>query len=252
MPATDPSTPPSEHGAPSPSGGSTAADLQADRDVAVGHGADRGERVGGTSRRDRQRRLPLGLLAATSAASLLVALLVANLAVGDDGDGGEVLDVSDLVQGGADGDLRGPAIVDPASVEPGDLAPTETFALLDGGTGSMSDFRGTPVLVNFYASWCVPCRAEMPAVQQVHDEAADDLVVVGFNVAENTEVARAFAEEVGVDYPLATDPRSAFLHAFGGSTLPYTAVVDADGVLVRERSGVLDLQELRDMVDEVS
>jgi len=115
----------------------------------------------------------------------------------------------------------------------GPLAPSYTLVTLDGDTIRSADLTGKVVVVNFWASWCIPCRLEMPSLEKLHERhAGDDLVVLGFDtdVGNDTGV-RAFLADRGVTYPVgrATTSQRA---AFGGIPgIPTTFIVDRSGVI---------------------
>lgn len=111
-------------------------------------------------------------------------------------------------------------------------APDFALATADGGTLQLSDLRGQVVLLNFWATWCPPCKAEMPDLNALHLEhgAARRFAVVGVNVQESAEQVRAFAEPRELAFPLALDTRgdvSTGLYAVRG--LPVTYIIDRDG-----------------------
>ena len=83
-------------------------------------------------------------------------------------------------------------------------APDFELELLDGGTISSEDLAGKPVVLNFWASWCIPCREEMPAFERMWKRYEDDgLMIVGVNVQDSAVAAREFVNEIGVTYPIA-------------------------------------------------
>jgi thiol-disulfide isomerase/thioredoxin len=108
--------------------------------------------------------------------------------------------------------------------------PTATafdLPLLSGsGSIASADLQGKPAILNFWASWCVPCKEEMPAFQRVWERYQDRVTIVGVNVQDSAVAAREFAKQVGVTYPLVTDPGgdlSDHLHVVG---LPQTFFLD--------------------------
>lgn len=149
--------------------------------------------------------------------------------------------------GGADGGGYGivalPTGTNPTGRSPGtdegDAAPDFLLETIDGGTLRLSDLRGSPVLVNFWASWCTPCRQEMPEIVRAYDARRDEgLVVVGVNLQENTGQVRSFAEDFGMEFPVVIDRTGQVAEAWriGGPIqgIPSTYFLDADGV-VRKR-----------------
>ncbi|MDA0351056.1 MAG: TlpA disulfide reductase family protein [Chloroflexi bacterium] len=124
------------------------------------------------------------------------------------------------------------------AVEVGEPVPDFQLATPDGGTLRLSDFRGQAVVLNFWATWCGPCRAEMPELQRIHDEHSADgsLTVIGVDVMESPGAVTAFAAELELTFPMALDSDGQLFETFGLIGLPGTFFIDADGVL---RSRVL-------------
>jgi thiol-disulfide isomerase/thioredoxin len=104
---------------------------------------------------------------------------------------------------------------------------------LDGDPLDLADLRGKVVVLNSWASWCPPCRAEIPAFIALHETAdPEDVVVVGLNVNDDDAAARAFLEELAVPYPSISDPDGALLATVPGvppASLPSTVILDRDG-----------------------
>ncbi len=147
--------------------------------------------------------------------------------------------------GGDGGVVALPAWLPTQGVEVGDrigqLAPDFDLETLDGDRFRLSDWRGQPVLINFWASWCGPCRREVPALIRALDAHADTgFIVVGVNIEESTDVARNFASEFGIDFVLPMDYDGAVFRAYGGggpNGPPRTMFVNPEGVIVRIWSG---------------
>lgn len=142
------------------------------------------------------------------------------------------------------GPVSGPAAMPLPDVE------LEAFAE-GGGTIKGSDFRGTPLVVNFWATWCAPCVAEMPELEEVATELEERVAFLGVNYRDpDRAAARAFVEELGISYPLVVDPAGEFLAAVDGVVMPTTLFVDAEGTIVYRHAGALDDRELRDLLRE--
>lgn len=135
----------------------------------------------------------------------------------------------------------------------GKPAPDFTLATFDGTAVRLSDFRGRPVVINFWASWCPPCRSEAPALGKVaraeHD--ANRAVFLGIDVRDQEASARRFLADFAVPYANGPDPGSveAAYHAIG---LPFTVFVAADGTVARTWIGPLDEQRLTSIIDEIA
>ena len=112
----------------------------------------------------------------------------------------------------------------------GKPAPDFTLPLLDGGELALSQYQGRPVVINFWASWCPPCRAEMPDFQEMWEEMrGEDVVFVGIALGESERSARAFAETTGVTYPLGLDETGRISRDYRVTSLPTTVLIDREG-----------------------
>ncbi|HVM31047.1 MAG TPA: TlpA disulfide reductase family protein [Candidatus Limnocylindrales bacterium] len=121
----------------------------------------------------------------------------------------------------------------PGSTLLNEPAPDFELERLDGsGTLRLADLRGRPVLVNFWASWCLPCREEFPLFREVRDRHHQDgLEIVGVVHRDGPEAARRFAAEEGGDWPMVLDPDELAWRAYGGQLLPITFFIDREGVV---------------------
>lgn len=133
------------------------------------------------------------------------------------------------------------------SVAVGEPAPDAPVERLDGsGEASLADYRGEWVLVNFWASWCNPCRDEAPVLERYARQHADDLEVVGIAVKDSTDAATAFAREYGITYDLLRDGAGDRMDAWGILALPESFLVDPDGNLAQIQRGPVDTEILEE------
>lgn len=101
---------------------------------------------------------------------------------------------------------------------------------LDGGKFRLADYIGKPVVVNFWATWCPPCRAELPAFEQVYRNNRDkDLIVVGVDVAESSDEVAKFVAEAGVTFPIALDTSGETTELYRIQGMPTTFFIGRDG-----------------------
>jgi thiol-disulfide isomerase/thioredoxin len=127
-----------------------------------------------------------------------------------------------------------------------------TLAALDGGPDrKLGELLGsTPVVVNFYASWCVPCIREMPAFEAVHRDVGDRVTIIGIAYQDSDELALDTVERTGVTYPTFGDSGQDALTYFGGINMPTTVFIDADGTVVDVRSRAFDEAGLRSALED--
>lgn len=121
-----------------------------------------------------------------------------------------------------------------AVAKEGFSAPDFTLDLLGGGKVTLSDLRGKMVLVNFWTSWCPPCRQEMPAIESVYRSYKDiGLVVIGLNLTaqDSKQDAASFAQEVGVTFPIALDLDNSVGALYRVTALPTSFFIDRKGVI---------------------
>ncbi len=149
------------------------------------------------------------------------------------------------------GDPSPPPGTDGAEV--GDLRPDFRHVTLDDDWLSASDFDGQALLVNFWATWCAPCRREMPVLQAASEDHPDSLAVVGIALDEPEPVSD-FLDELGISYPVAVGSNDVMntQREWGNSAgvLPYTVLVDADGIIQWQHYGEVTAEELDEVLGE--
>jgi len=128
--------------------------------------------------------------------------------------------------------------------------PRLTLSCLAGGAPVALDQVRGPAVINLWASWCQPCRQELPVLQGLADRAAGRLQVVGVVVSDRRAAATALAEELGVTFPALEDPDDLVRPQLGAAGVPATAFVDADGNLRHVHNLPLDEAELARLVEE--
>jgi thiol-disulfide isomerase/thioredoxin len=118
-------------------------------------------------------------------------------------------------------------------------APDFNLENLSGKRMSLKDFRGKVVFLNFWATWCVPCRDEMPVMEKLQREFKDQgLVIVAVNFREDNQAVRRFFKELGLTFESLLDPDGAVSEQYGASSLPLTYFIDRDGRFVGKAIGI--------------
>ncbi len=139
--------------------------------------------------------------------------------------------------GGSSGTSRG--------VGEGNLARDFTLRTLDGTEVSLSDYRGNVVLINFWATWCPPCTAEIPDLEAAYRERQDEgFVVLGVNEEESREQVEPFVIALNMTYPVLLDESGRVLRLYRGVGLPMSVIVDQEGVIRARHVGYLPAEQL--------
>lgn len=121
----------------------------------------------------------------------------------------------------------------------GELAPGFQLLDVDGEPIRLDDFRGRPVLLNFWATWCVPCRKETPELIDLQTDWGEDVQVIGVNYSEVPAAVVKFHDEFGINYPLALDRTGEVTGSYKLTGLPESFFLDGDGVIRDHRIGQL-------------
>jgi peroxiredoxin len=155
-----------------------------------------------------------------------------------------VLVVAAMVIGGALFVLLRNSSTEPATAAIDDLA----FLTDDGSTATLADYRGKPLVVNFFASWCPPCRAEMPDLEEVHLDAGDRVTFLGISHDSDESAWRSFIAESEVTFPTVFQPEQEIYQALELFGMPSTVLIDADGQIVHAKTGIVTNESLRALI----
>ena len=161
--------------------------------------------------------------------------------------------------------VTNPAVTNPAVTNPAEttnrtattdttdeaIEPMPDFTVLDrdGNPVKLSDLRGKPVILNFWASWCGPCQSEMPDFQKAYETYGDDVHFMIVNVTdgsrETVETARAYVDGQGYTFPIYFDTTLEAAILYGASAIPLSVFMDAEGRYVAHASGALSAATLQ-------
>jgi thiol-disulfide isomerase/thioredoxin len=134
----------------------------------------------------------------------------------------------------------------------GQPAPSLSMADLKGRSWSLADAGGRLVWVNFWATSCEPCRTEMPAMQRLATEYADQLLILGVDWGEGRDAVTDFVERYGVEYPILLDPTLETYYRWAGTDgLPRHYFIGAEGTVLREVIGPLDPARMVAILEEL-
>jgi peroxiredoxin len=127
----------------------------------------------------------------------------------------------------------------------GHRAPSFEVRSLDGKQGSLAQYRGHIVFMNLWASWCPPCRLEMPDLQRFYAAyRSRNVVVLGVNQGESARRARAFADSLGIHFPVLLDEDQQYGRVYAALGLPTTIVIDPAGIVERGFDGPLTYDQM--------
>ncbi len=119
-----------------------------------------------------------------------------------------------------------------ASTRIGAPAPDIALPMLSGEARTLADLRGQVVILNFWATWCGPCRAEMPALAEIQTQyTSRGVIVIGVNQREDAGSIRRYLDSIGVDFPIALDPTGESNRQYRVLGLPTTYLIDRQGVI---------------------
>ena len=132
-----------------------------------------------------------------------------------------------------------------AGLETGNMAPEFELQTADGAVMRLDDYLGDVVLLNFWATWCAPCRIEMPLLQSTFESYEDQgFVVLGIDFDESADLVAAFGDELGLSFPLLLDPGGKIQQQYRVRGYPTTVVLDREGRIQSYHIGVLTKSQL--------
>lgn len=142
-------------------------------------------------------------------------------------------------------------------LEKGNIAPDFTLYNLDGKPITLSELKGKRVVLNFWATWCPPCEAEMPHMQEYYEKykKEDNVEIVGVNLTferETVERVEQFLESYKITFPILLEPDATVASLYKIITIPSTFMIDTEGRIQKQIVGPLDLDTLRENVTQLN
>jgi peroxiredoxin len=139
-----------------------------------------------------------------------------------------------------------------AAPEVGDSAPSFALTTLAGEKSRLADLQGKAVVLNFWATWCEPCRREMPAMQTMYEKYKEQgLEIVAVNMAETEIAVSAFAQQYGFTFPIWMDKEQEAVQLYGIGPIPTTFFIDATGMIRQKATGSLELSQLEQYIRSI-
>ncbi len=155
----------------------------------------------------------------------------------------------------AEAPTEAPAEAPTEGSETASLAPDITVYDIDGNAVHLSDFLGKPVILNFWASWCGPCKSEMPDFQEKYEELGDSVQFLVVNLtdgeSETVDTASAFITEQGYTFPVFYDTDLDGAYTYGVQSIPTTYFIDAEGHAIAMAKSALDAETLQKGIDMI-
>jgi cytochrome c biogenesis protein CcmG, thiol:disulfide interchange protein DsbE len=126
----------------------------------------------------------------------------------------------------------------------GSPAPDFSINLLNGDTFNLKENQGRTILLNFWATWCAPCRLEMPVFQEYYQQARDDLLIAAINNAEEQTIVQEYVDELGLSFPILLDDDASIQRLYRVRGYPTTLLIDSQGIIQVYHVGILTEQQL--------
>jgi len=202
-------------------------------------------------RSPQQRLIALAGLVAIVGVAVLLLWLGGVIGKQGGGEGIEDVLVLDTLPAEGRGELQ-------VGSQKGQLAPDFEISDYDGSRQKLSDFRGRPVYVNFWATWCFPCLIEMQDIAELRGEFGDDLVIITVNRRESLNAAEAYFRDLprldgskGISFTInGMDPDDTLFDHYRAFAMPTSFFVDPDGVITTVGHGLINLEQMRTAVNE--
>lgn len=129
----------------------------------------------------------------------------------------------------------------------GEKAPDFELMTLDGKTVKLSDYRGKKVILNFWATWCPPCKAEMPDIQKFYNETDDNVEILAINIDPQYDVKK-FVREANVTFPVLLDSKDEVNNLYRILTIPTTYFIDGEGIIRSKHLSVMTIEIIREHI----
>lgn len=140
-------------------------------------------------------------------------------------------------------------------IQKGQIAPDFTLYDLNGNPVKLSELKGKKVLINFWATWCPPCRAEMPQMQKFYEDyKSESVAIVGVNLTpteENTESIQSFVGEHKLTFPIVLDPEGDVMQKYQIAAYPTTYLLDSTGVIRGKFQGAINYELMKESVSNI-
>lgn len=134
----------------------------------------------------------------------------------------------------------------------GDMLPDFSVPLAGGGTFTLSEHSGKPVFINLFATWCGPCKAEMPDIEQLYGEYGDRVTFIAIDIGEDEAIAQDFKNSNEYTLPFAYAENGAPFEGYSIQSIPHTFILNADGIIATHFARAWDYDTLKAAIDKVA
>ena len=139
-------------------------------------------------------------------------------------------------------------------INQGNIAPDFELNTLDGKSIKLSDFRGQKVIINMWATWCPPCRAEMPDMQKFYDNYKDEnatVIAINMTTSEKSEDRiHEFLDELGITFPVVLDKQNKVGQMYQVHALPTSYIIDSEGIIQQKVTGPMNYEMMKKLIKE--
>ena len=136
----------------------------------------------------------------------------------------------------------------PVKPKVGFRAPDFTLTDLNGNKVKLSDFKGKVVFLNFWATWCPPCRAEMPHIQEIHEKKGNKVKILAVNVKESSEQVKKFIEKNGYTFTVLKDKTGEIANSYLVRGIPKTLVINKKGIIKAQHVGSMNKMKMNNLI----
>lgn len=135
-----------------------------------------------------------------------------------------------------------------SGIKTGVLAPDFTLTDLAGKEVKLTNYRGKKVMLNFWATWCPPCKAEMPAMEKVYQQKSAEIEILAINLDPQNDVS-GFVNENKLSFPVLLDKNGAVQQAYSIISIPTTFIIDEKGVIIKKYIGSMTHEQMEEMIN---
>lgn len=135
-------------------------------------------------------------------------------------------------------------VQDAVGLEVGSIAPDISLMDMDGNQMKLSDLKGKKVFLNFWATWCPPCREEMPDIEKMKEKYGNDLTIIAVSSAESKDTVAAFLQEYSYTFSIYLDEDSSISRTYQLSAIPTSYFIDEDGIIQQKSVGAIDFESM--------